>query len=51
MLIFVKRLNSLTLRSSFRDKDKKYKDIQTTRFQVSYWQTINNVDNKMVHFV
>ncbi|XP_055316627.1 bumetanide-sensitive sodium-(potassium)-chloride cotransporter isoform X2 [Sitodiplosis mosellana] len=30
------RLNSLSLRSSFRDKDKpaKYKDIQTTRFQV-----------------
>ncbi|XP_031638851.1 bumetanide-sensitive sodium-(potassium)-chloride cotransporter isoform X2 [Contarinia nasturtii] len=30
------RLNSLSLRSSFRDKDKpaKYKDMQTTRFQV-----------------
>lgn len=33
----MERLNSLTLRSSFRDRDKpaKYKDMQTTRFQVS----------------
>lgn len=38
----VTRLNSLTLRSSFRDKDKaKFKDIQTTRFQVSLWQQSN----------
>lgn len=31
------RLNSVSLKSSFRDKDKppKFKDMQTTRFQVN----------------